>query len=68
MPAPKKKFIKKAIKRPGALTQKADAAGMTPTQFAQAHKGDPGQTGAEARFMLNVLKPASKKRKKKKAA
>lgn len=28
-----KKFIKKAIKRPGALTKKAKAAGMTITQF-----------------------------------
>lgn len=29
----KKKWIKKAIKRPGALTRKAKAVGMTITQY-----------------------------------
>lgn len=53
-------FIKQAIKRPGALTAKAKAAGQTVDEFARAHQHDKGQTGDEARFYLSVLKPATK--------
>lgn len=31
----KKKFIQKAIKNPGALTRKAEAAGMTIAQYCE---------------------------------
>jgi len=49
------KFIQKALKRPGALTRKADKAGMSVMEFARAHVHDGDQTGAQARFFLNVL-------------
>jgi hypothetical protein len=57
------KFIQKAIKRPGALTDKAKAAGMTIDQYAQAHKGDKGLTGQQCRFYLQTLKPLVKKKR-----
>lgn len=53
------------IKRPGALTKKAKAAGMTVNEYATKHKNDKGLTGTQARLYLNVFKPAAKKRKKK---
>lgn len=56
-------FIKKAIKRPGALTQKADAAGESVSGFAAKHEHDAGLTGNQARFYEGVLKPASKHKK-----
>lgn len=59
----KRKFIASAIKRPGALTRKAKAAGMSVAEFARAHAKDPGLTGQQARFYLNVLRPASRKRR-----
>lgn len=54
-----KKFIQKAIKRPGALTEKAKRAGESINEFAEGHKHDSGTTGQEARFYENVLKPAT---------
>lgn len=61
----KKKFIKKAIKRPGALTK---AVGGPPSKnlskVRKMAKGNSKQA-QRARFYLNVLKPASKRRKKK---
>ena len=54
------KFIQQAIKRPGALTKKANAAGQSVSEFARAHQHDAGRTGDQARFFLNVLKKASK--------
>jgi len=54
--AKKKKFIQKAIKRPGALTEKAEKAGMSINAFAQAHKHDSGLTGQQSRFYIGVLK------------
>ncbi len=56
---PRNKMIQHAIKRPGALTQKANAAGMTINEFAERHEHDPGVTGHEARFYEHVLKPAA---------
>jgi hypothetical protein len=49
------KFIQKALKRPGALTKKANKAGMTPLEFARAHQSDKSLTGQQSRFLLNVL-------------
>lgn len=50
----KKLNIKKAIKRPGALTRKAKAAGMSTMEFARKHKGDKGRTGQQARFAITL--------------
>jgi hypothetical protein len=47
-------FIAGAIKRPGALTRKAKAAGESPMQFAEQHKHDKGRTGRQARFALTL--------------
>lgn len=54
----KKLNIKKAIKRPGALTRKAQAAGMSTQAFATAHQHDSGLTGQQARFakVLNTVR------------
>jgi len=61
----KKKWMQGAIKREGALTKKAKAAGMTVDAFARKHQHDPGLTGQQARMYLFALKPASKKKRKK---
>lgn len=50
-----KNFIKKAIKRPGALTAKAKAAGMSVAQYAKSHAHEGGQAGEESRFYRTVL-------------
>lgn len=57
-----KKFIQKAIKRPGALTAKAKKAGMGVQEFARKHSGDKGLTGQQARFdlVLNKVRPKKK--------
>lgn len=55
------KFIQKAIKRPGALTAKAKAAGMSILAYAQKHMHDSGQAGDESRFYLHVLRKVSHK-------
>lgn len=52
--APTKHFIAGAIKRPGALTRKAKAAGQSVGAFAQAHKHDKGRTGRQARFAITL--------------
>jgi len=57
--------IKKAIKRPGALTRKAKAAGMSIVAFAKKHEHDNSLTGQQSRFYLDVLRKVAKKRKKK---
>jgi hypothetical protein len=51
-----KKWIQGAIKRPGALTKKAKASGMTPMAYARAHKHSKGLTGQQARAALNMQK------------
>ncbi len=54
------KFIQKAIKRPGALTRKANRAGMTVLAFSRRVKANPGKftrlTRRQAAFFLNVLR------------
>jgi hypothetical protein len=42
--------------REGALTKKADAAGMAPMAFARKHYGDSGRTGRQARAAVNMQK------------
>jgi carboxylesterase type B len=64
--AKKKNFIKGAIKRPGALTA-AKKPGETTRQAAmRLKKSGTTQQKQEANLYLNVLAPASKKRKKSK--
>lgn len=65
----KRKWISKAIKRPGALTRKAKAAGMSTMAFARAKKGAKGLTGQQARLAITLRGPkvAGKKRKARKA-
>ncbi|KKN70272.1 hypothetical protein LCGC14_0432970 [marine sediment metagenome] len=62
-----KKFIQKAIKRPGALTRKAKSAGKSILSFAQeavkAGSKASTLTKQQAGFYLRVLRPAVKKRK-----
>ncbi len=61
----KKKWIQGAIKRPGALTKKAKAAGSSTQAFAKAHAKDKGTTGKQARLAL-IFSKFRKKRKGKK--
>ena len=61
----RKYFIAKAIKRPGMLTRRARGAGETVLQFARRHRHSKGLVGQQARFFLNVLRPAILRRKRK---
>jgi hypothetical protein len=60
-------FIQGAIKHPGALTAKAQSAGVSVDEYAQRvvnnQKGYDPQTFRQASFHLRVLKPVSAKRK-----
>ena len=49
-----KKWIQKAIKRPGALTRKAKAAGMATMAFARKMRHAKGITGKQARLALTL--------------
>jgi hypothetical protein len=40
----------KPVKRPGALTKKANRAGESNQEFASKHYNDSGLTGEQARF------------------
>lgn len=62
-----KKFIQKAIKKPGSLHAELGVpqGQPIPTDKLKAAAKKKGKEGARARFALNVLIPASKKRKKK---
>lgn len=52
----KRHWQKGAVKRPGALTRKATAAGQSPMGYARAHYHDKGLTGQEARYAVNAQK------------
>jgi hypothetical protein len=56
-----KKWIAGAIKKPGALTRQAKAAGKTPIAFARSKKSAPGKTGQRARLALTLSKLNRKK-------
>lgn len=58
------KFIQQAIKRPGALTRKAKAAGQSIFAFARSHAKGKTRTAYQSRFYLHVLRPLAKRRKK----
>ena len=53
--AGKSKWIKGAIKHPGAFRKKAEAAGESTRQFANEHKHDSGTTGRQARLALTLM-------------
>lgn len=48
----KKNWIQGAIKRPGAFTAKANAAGKSVGAYAQQKKDAPGRTGKQARLAI----------------
>jgi len=60
------KFIQSAIKRPGALTRRAKRGTKRSVHAQAQHDMKHGTTlqKRQASFYLNVLKPASRKRKK----
>lgn len=45
-------WIAGAVKKPGAFTAQAKAAGKSVSEFAQEKKHAPGKTGDRARFDL----------------
>lgn len=52
----KEKWIKGAIKHPGALTAQAKSAGKSPMEFAREHQHDSGTTGRRARLAMTLRK------------
>lgn len=58
-------FLKKAIKRPGAMTAKAKAAGQSNYEYAQSKQHASGTDGDEARLYMNVLRKVGPKSRKK---
>jgi len=59
----KQQWIRAAIKKPGALTRQAKAAGMSPMAFAQSKKGAGGTTGKRARLAITLRKLAKRRKK-----
>lgn len=63
-----KHWMQGAVKRKGALTAKAHAAGESPMEFAEGHAHSPGLTGQQSRFALIAQgKPVPGGKKKKHA-
>ena len=60
------KWIKGAIKRPGAFTKKAEERGMTATQFASKVTANPDEYDTRTVRQANLAKTLSKLRKRKK--
>lgn len=56
-----RKWIQKAIKRPGALTRKARAAGMSTMSYARKMRHAGGRTGKQARLALTLRKLGRRK-------
>lgn len=52
--ARKKKWIRAAIKRPGALGRKAKAAGMGTMAYARKMRHAAGRTGRQARLAITL--------------
>ena len=55
------KWIQGAIKRPGALTKKAKAAGMTVQAYARAHRKSPGRLGKQSRLAITLKRIGRRK-------
>lgn len=59
------KWIQSAIKRPGALTKKAEEAGMTVKEYTAKVKANPEQYDERTRRQANLARTLGKLRKKK---
>jgi hypothetical protein len=59
--AEKEKWMQGVVKRPGAETAKAHAAGQSPMEFARKHEHSKGLTGEQARFAVNAQKDRKRK-------
>lgn len=57
------KWIKEAIKHPGAEGAAAKRAGMSTGAFMEKHKGDSGTSGKRARLGLTLTKLAHRRKK-----
>jgi len=55
-----KRWIQKAIVRPGAFTRKAKAAGMGVQAYARKMRHAAGRTGRQARLALTLRKISRK--------
>jgi len=64
----KRKWMARAVKRPGALTRKAKRAGMTTTQYARhvLRKGSRASTRTKRQANLALIFKKYRKKKKKK--
>jgi len=60
------KWIKDAIKRPGAFTKKAEKRGMTASQFASKVTANPDKYDTRTVRPANLAKTLRKLRKRKK--
>lgn len=58
----KKKWIKGAIKHPGAFKAAAQRAGKSTKEFAGEHEGDSGTLGKRARLAETLMGMHSKKK------
>ena len=65
--AEKKKFIKKAIKNPGAFTAKAKKKGITPAQLQANVERDPDKFDEKTQKQANLRKTLVKLNKRKKS-
>lgn len=59
------KWIQGAIKRPGALTEKAEKAGMTVKEYIGKVKANPEEYDERTRKQVNLAQTLGKLRKKK---
>lgn len=50
-----KKWIQKAIKKPGSFRKQAEATGESTREFAEEKKDAPGKTGQRARLALTLM-------------
>lgn len=61
--AKKRKWMQRAVSRPGAVRSKAKRAHMSTHQWEEKHKHDSGRSGKQARLGLTFAKYRGKKRK-----
>jgi len=64
----KRKWIQKAIKRPGALTEKARRRGMSPMEFARQVRANPERydtrTVRQANLALTLQRLAKRRKRR----
>lgn len=58
-----RKWMQRAVKRPGAFRAKAKRAGMSTHAYAEREKNAPGRTGKEARLAVTFEKHRPGRRK-----